>query len=63
MNNTELTPITARLPDLDLEYLREKLKSEQNLLVQERIRKQIELLEDAIVIYREYRPAEGNKNG
>lgn len=55
--------VLARVPELDVEYFREKLKSETNELVKERISKQIELLEDAIVIYHEQRLPEGNENG
>lgn len=42
----------------DIQYLKEKLEQEQNLSAKERIQKQIELLDDAVIIYHEHRSAE-----
>jgi hypothetical protein len=39
----------------DIEHLKQKLETETNPLVKWRIEKQIELLEDALVIYHERR--------
>lgn len=42
----------------DIEHLKQQLKDETDPLVKWRIEKQIELLEDAIVIYHEKRLSE-----
>ena len=41
----------------DIEHLKERLKTETDPLLIWRIEKQIELLEDVVVIYNEYRSA------
>lgn len=43
--------------ETEIEHLKEKLKTETDPLLIWRIEKQIELLEDAKVIYKEHRPA------
>jgi len=43
--------------ETDVEHLKERLKTETDPLLIWRIEKQIELLEDVVVIYNEYRSA------
>jgi hypothetical protein len=44
--------MTSIMPDDDIKYLREKLEKETNLHERKKIERQIELLEDAVVIYK-----------
>ena len=47
-----------RLLNIDIEYFKEKLKLETSPLAKMKIKKQIELLEDAVVVYHLRHPSQ-----
>ena len=47
--------IPSDLTEEDIAYFKEKLANTKDLAGRERLQKQIDLLEDAVVIYREHR--------